>query len=263
MKRRPRRQRVALRVKLKRENGRRWLAVVLAGAAAAAAYKAASKADLRDLKSTAVSEALSYRSIEVAGVPPEVKEQMLALAGRPPAFGKEQELLERWGRAFPAWRPVSASRNVIERRWEVAWAPRTPLARLADGRAVDDEGRAFGAAAPLPASLPLAEAAAAGPEAWKGLAAILAAESKAGLPPVARAKPEAGGGWSLVLADGTSVAWGDAGRSAEKAARLSAVLQDARKRFPAVSADLRYFDDGKVLVRPVALPRGALKAALR
>ena len=78
-------------------------------------------------------------------------------------------------------------------------------------------------------------------------------------------------GWEVFLADGTRVLWGDFRWTREKLSRLQEALADARRssldepagaslggqRSPfrdgdAIIADLRYFEDGRVLLRPVA-----------
>lgn len=58
-------------------------------------------------------------------------------------------------------------------------------------------------------------------------------------------------GWEAILADGTRVQWGRLEWTNEKLARLSEALADARQKDPgSFSADLRWFEDGKVLLKP-------------
>lgn len=60
-------------------------------------------------------------------------------------------------------------------------------------------------------------------------------------------------GWEASLADGTRVLWGRLEWTREKLSRLSEAVADARAKEPgAFSADLRWFEDGKVLLRPAA-----------
>ncbi|MBI4061391.1 MAG: cell division protein FtsQ [Elusimicrobia bacterium] len=67
-------------------------------------------------------------------------------------------------------------------------------------------------------------------------------------------------GWEANLADGTKVQWGRLEWTREKLARLSEAVADARSRESgAFSADLRWFEDGKVLLRPVAARVGKLR----
>jgi hypothetical protein len=60
--------------------------------------------------------------------------------------------------------------------------------------------------------------------------------------------------WEARLTDGTVVAWGRLDWTKEKLARLGEALADARGKGPgAFSADLRWFEDGKVLLKPLGL----------
>lgn len=59
-------------------------------------------------------------------------------------------------------------------------------------------------------------------------------------------------GWQARLADGTTILWGRLDWTKEKLARLSEALDDARAKAPgAFAADLRFFEDGKVLLKPI------------
>jgi hypothetical protein len=67
-------------------------------------------------------------------------------------------------------------------------------------------------------------------------------------------------GWEARLTDGTVVEWGALKWTKEKLKRLAEAMADARARGPGLfSADLRYFEDGKVLLRPAG--RGAAVAS--
>ncbi|MFI5347735.1 MAG: hypothetical protein ACHQ51_15285 [Elusimicrobiota bacterium] len=60
-------------------------------------------------------------------------------------------------------------------------------------------------------------------------------------------------GWRARLADGTTALWGRLEWTKDKLARLGEALNDARGKNPgAFAADLRWFEDGKVLLRPAA-----------
>ncbi|MFI5349635.1 MAG: hypothetical protein ACHQ2Z_08835 [Elusimicrobiota bacterium] len=60
--------------------------------------------------------------------------------------------------------------------------------------------------------------------------------------------------WEARLTDGTTVAWGRLDWTKEKLARLGEALADARGKAPgAFAADLRWFEDGKVLLKPLGL----------
>ena len=72
-------------------------------------------------------------------------------------------------------------------------------------------------------------------------------------------------GWQARLSDGTTALWGRLEWTKDKLARLGEALKDARvKDAGAFAADLRWFEDGKVLLRPAgqsmaAGSRGGLK----
>jgi cell division septal protein FtsQ len=67
-------------------------------------------------------------------------------------------------------------------------------------------------------------------------------------------------GWEARLADGAVVLWGRLDWTKEKLSRLGEAVADAKSKEPGVfSADLRWFEDGKVLLKPSALRPGALK----
>jgi hypothetical protein len=60
--------------------------------------------------------------------------------------------------------------------------------------------------------------------------------------------------WEARLTDGTTVAWGRLEWTKEKLARLGEALADAHGKAPgAFAADLRWFEDGKVLLKPLGL----------
>jgi hypothetical protein len=68
----------------------------------------------------------------------------------------------------------------------------------------------------------------------------------------------ADGWWEARLTDGTAVAWGRLDWTKEKLARLREALADARGKTPgAFAVDLRYFEDGKVLLRPAGTAMAA------
>jgi hypothetical protein len=58
-------------------------------------------------------------------------------------------------------------------------------------------------------------------------------------------------GWQARLSDGTVALWGDLRFTRQKLARLREVRALAREEFGgALAADLRYFEDGRLLIRP-------------
>jgi hypothetical protein len=60
--------------------------------------------------------------------------------------------------------------------------------------------------------------------------------------------------WEARLTDGTTVAWGRLEWTKDKLARLGEALADARAKSPGTfTADMRWFEDGKVLLKPLGL----------
>ncbi len=60
--------------------------------------------------------------------------------------------------------------------------------------------------------------------------------------------------WEARLSDGTTALWGRLDWTKEKLARLAEALSDARAKAPgAFAADLRWFEDGKVLLKPLGV----------
>lgn len=91
---------------------------------------------------------------------------------------------------------------------------------------------------------------------WPTLSA--AGSFPAALSAMAYSSPE--NGWEAILADGTVVQWGRLEWTREKLSRLSEAVADARSKEPgAFSADLRWFEDGKVLLKPAAARMGNLR----
>ncbi|MEK7389079.1 MAG: cell division protein FtsQ/DivIB [Elusimicrobiota bacterium] len=66
-------------------------------------------------------------------------------------------------------------------------------------------------------------------------------------------------GWQARLADGTSVLWGHMDWTQEKLSRLAEAVVDAQAKEPGIfSADLRWFEDGKVLLKPMGVRPGVM-----
>jgi hypothetical protein len=66
--------------------------------------------------------------------------------------------------------------------------------------------------------------------------------------------------WEARLTDGMTVAWGRLDWTKEKLARLGEALADARAKAPgSFTGDMRWFEDGKVLLKPTGLKPAGLK----
>lgn len=164
-------------------------------------------------------------------------------------------------RRLPCLLDVRVRRRWTERSATLTLVPRRPFARVAGGREpafVDESGLLFSAPegafvlsgpAVEPGPAPRAELVALAKE-WPALAAPGAFPAELS----ALAYRSDSDGWEARLADGTSVLWGRLEWTSEKLARLAEALSDAKAKEPSsFSADLRWFEDGKVLLKPIAV----------
>lgn len=166
---------------------------------------------------------------------------------------------------FPCVAEARPRRAWTEKRATIALTLRRPVApatrRGAPAGYLGEDGTSFaapegvfvltGPSAELDGA-PAAEAAALARE-WPALSAPGAFPA----PLVAMAWRGAEAGWEARLEDGAVVAWGRLEWTREKLARLAEAVADAKTREPgSFSADLRWFEDGKVLLRASA-PAGA------
>lgn len=166
---------------------------------------------------------------------------------------------------FPCVVSARPRRSWTEKRATIALTLRRPVAPVArrgvPAGYLGDDGTPFSApegvyALSGPAveldGAPAAETAALARE-WP----VLSAPGAFPAPLVAMAWRGADAGWEARLEDGAEVAWGRLEWTREKLARLAEAVADAKAREPgSFSADLRWFEDGKVLLRPSA-PAGA------
>ena len=157
---------------------------------------------------------------------------------------------------------VSVRREWLHRRAVLALTPRVAVAAATlKGRTagwLSDDGVVFDApAGSVSVDGPRVEAAGASASDLAAAAALVRAAAEPGALPsplVALRLVSPADGWEARLADGTVVLWGDGRWLADKLMRLREVLADARDQASgksAFAADLRYFEDGKVLLRPM------------
>lgn len=202
-------------------------------------------------------------SVGVSGAPAAIEAEILsAVGGRGEAWGpfEPYRLGADLERRFSCLRRARVSRSWRRRSVEISVELREPQAAVLRGgrRAgyLDRKGELFEAAEGTydRASLPeldlthWPQGGMLGP-----LAAFVEDVRSPGVLPAALARlrfePE-DEGWTAVLSDGTALFWGDLRWTRQKLERLKEVLADARPRFGKVNAvDLRYFEDGKMLVR--------------
>jgi hypothetical protein len=201
-------------------------------------------------------------SVTVTGVPTVLAEPMTRYLNDPGA-SFESQCAGLPGR-FPAVRSYRVQRDWSGHgaRMEVTLRRAVAEVRRAGRTAgfLGDDGVVFDAPAGLyPEAKPSVELGDAEAERFRGLPAVLEALSRdADLPvPVAQVSfRSVYEGWEMRLQDGTDVLWGGLDWTREKLARLHEALADARGGSPGTfAADLRYFEDGRVLLRPLAANR--------
>lgn len=263
------RHRVQPRPKARR--GRRaawaWVAGLAAAAGAGAVWGPGllPRAKAAWERSVRLPRFASVERLQLAGAPEALRPEMEAVIGWRPgdrwglwkAAAVQAELLER----FPCLQEVRRARSWLDRSVRFEAVMRRPVAAVAlDGKPagyLDSAGVWFTAPKGLirPEGLPLVELNRLPDEKDLGpLSRLLAAARRPGAMPQDFRRvsydPDLGG-WIASLEDGTRLLWGRLKWTDQKILRLREVLADARGRFAAApTADLRYFEDGKILVRP-------------
>lgn len=258
-----RRFRVVARPQQKARRARLFGAVVAVGLLGLVAIAAGRHAAGVLVRARAALPAAVSAGPEAAIVDGPEAVRALAQAAADSVVGSAAEKAAEIKRRLPCVEQV-----LVRRPWGESRASLTPVLRRAIAPLVrggkpagflSDDGVAF--AAPEGAyalSAPPVDAAGAGEDDLKGLAREWPALTAPGaLPsPLTAMSWSAAEGWRADLEDGTRVLWGRMEWTKEKLARLSEALGDARSKEPgAFSADLRWFEDGKVLLRPASAPK--------
>lgn len=207
---------------------------------------------------------LAVDSVTVEGVPPDVAADLAAEVSGPTGEpwspfepdARAKSLLERH-----AWlEQVSPGRSWTGRTVRFLAVPRGAAAVVVLKSGVSylgEDGRLFVAPPSVVAAggLPRVELGAfpAGGDLKELSALVLAAGAPDALPskPTAYAYDARERGWVVELEDGTRLLWGPLEWTDEKLSRTREVLADASARLArGFTADLRYFSDGRILVRP-------------
>jgi hypothetical protein len=262
------RTKVALRPRQRQRRNRVFaavLSVAMIGAAAAATLRHAAKdvgnpfVYLRNSVSPALMTVEISSSSELAR---KAAEEFLASRGRLSPAAQAAALKD----GLPFIKSVALRRDFLHRRAVLELSLRSvSAAATLKGRAagfLSDDGVVFEAPEGLYNVPALSVEAAGADEPALKLAAKIA---RAAATPDALPSPLQGlrwvsaqEGWELKLEDGTAVLWGDGRWTSDKLSRLREILADAKTQpgTPArFVADLRYFEDGRVLLRPAAPSR--------
>lgn len=238
------------------------LALVLLGALAAASARHAVSALSR--MRLALPIASSAESALVDGVAEPFRSQAQAVVDFAPGSAGEKAAALR--EKFPCVADVS-----VRRPWGEKRATLVPLLRRAVAAAsrrgkpagyLGEDGSVFDAPAGVFVFAgPVVDVAGAPEKDLRALAREWGALSSDGSfpsPLALLAYRSAEDGWEARLADGTTILWGRLDWTKEKLARLSEALNDAHAKAPgAFAADLRFFEDGKVLLKPIGVSLAA------
>lgn len=240
------------------------LLVVLACGAAVVRAKPWSRLRVPGLGPAGLPALARVDSIELPGAPPALEAGLRrVLAFEPGArwgLREPARASARLSESFPCLLSVDWHRSYLSRSVRFETRLRAPLAVVVSESGpsgfLDETGRVFAAPEGVydPAGLPRVELAAAPPGGFADLGKFLLAAGAPGALPAKLARlrySSEDGGWVAALEDGMELVWGKLEWTRLKLDRLSEVLADAGPRFgAALTADLRYFEDGKILVRP-------------
>ncbi len=192
------------------------------------------------------------------GVPADQEPAVLAYLERSPGLSPE-EAVRMLSAHFPIYRAIVPRRDWLSRKIRLSFEPLRAVARARilgrEAGHLSEEGTVFSCPpAWLTDELPVIELAGATADekaaAAKALTGILKGPLAGTLESLARGATSEEG-WEAKLKDGTRVLWGDLRWTDEKSARLREVLDDAGAPGKHLTADLRHFEDGRILVRAV------------
>lgn len=254
------RHRVVTRPKIRSRQLKQRAAILAIGALSLVAALSARQAKLELPAWRSVSAALAPEgSAVLEGAPPEWESRLLAcLSETREDVGARIALLER---RFPFIKSVKAERLWLKKKMRFRLEMRKAVARVAGGgERLSDDGVVFqGPESLYPEPLPVAELEGPGAAKAAELGALLTEIAKSGgtpAPILGARYSSAQQAWELRFEDGTEVVWGELSWTREKLDRLAQVLEDSRRRDPALakaSVDMRYFSDGRILVKNLAI----------
>lgn len=255
---------------MRRERRARALAAVLVGALGAAAFVVIRRfpADLPRFRvptlALSVSRAARLDHASVRGAPAALEPALLRSVGSPESgawgWGEASRAALRLKASFPCLKEARVERDWFRRELRFRVELRRPVALAArsgrPGGWLGEDGSLFSAPEGVYSEegLPVVEFGRSGEQRHVPLAELLEAAGREGALPARLVRAEYRSpehGWELLLSDGTRVLWGNLSWTGPKLARLRQVWSDAGARFAGgFLADFRYFEDGRILVRP-------------
>lgn len=255
-----RRQKVVLRVKVRRQKRRKLLALSLVLGLIFAAFAGFERFSLSLAGFDLLGKNLEVSEVRLSGVPPAAEDPRPALAAawtgrslRKINFGS---VSEEMGGSFPYLEVRKVRRNWLKGRVSVRVGLRPAMARCRPALSpqagfLSADGRCFKAPEALYGeNFPQVEWEGSLPEDGLKKAADFISRSSRETGLEIETLVYSGGGWRGTLADGTRVEWGDLSDVPAMLDSLRLVLKDARSRWGAVSqADLKYMEYGKIIVK--------------
>ncbi|MBI4056239.1 MAG: cell division protein FtsQ [Elusimicrobia bacterium] len=209
-----------------------------------------------------LAKSATLHHVEVSGVPDIIKVRLLNVAaiklGEPLGFWKERALVSKLRKELECLKSVEVHRNWFQGKMIISASLKSPIGHVESEPELylSREGQLFhGPKNIFPQDSLLAlDLKSREPESLRRLASwleeISQKRSAFPAPPRRIAYRSVEDGAELTLTDGTKILWGNFSRLNEKLVRLKQVWKDAREKFSGILvADLRYFEEGKVLVR--------------
>ena len=277
---RARRFHVIVRSKVRTRRMSQWGAVVVVVVLGAAAYgvvrhfpfsQAADRVRgfSRNAWDRMVPSGAPVETVSIEGAPAALRGPLLTVIRSSPVaqWGvlEPYRSVRRLKSGFPCLRDVWFTRNWFRRSVTFEVVLHRPVARvLRDGKSLwlSETGALYTVSEGVypEGSWPWVEVGASNDRDYVPLAQFVTAASKEGALPFGLARlayRSSEDGWEARLSDGTTLLWGGLSWTDQKLARLREVFTDAGKRFGSgITVDLRYFEDGKILVHPIAQPVG-------
>jgi hypothetical protein len=253
-----RRQRVILRPKQREAVQRRMRVLVMAGVLAAGSIGILKV--LSQENGWAGGFVRRHTPLMEMRAPNTLAELALLKEVRPSGFrlwlpGSGWVYERRWLKKYPALSGVRLEKRFFDNRLIAHLEPRVPLVRW-EGLGVDKDGNAFALASEVWPPMPKAVMASKDALPAVGRWAAELSRQKDLWPKVVAISQDLRGEMWLNMDTGAQVAWGspDIETTPVKARFLARVLEDAHERLSgAATADMRFFDEGRVIVRPKSL----------
>lgn len=264
-----RRFRVALRPRVRSQRRAQAAALLMTLALGGGAWWVVKNAPRREWKSSdligklPIPDIFKVQTITIVGAPEQLAAAAHRLLDRPAGtvwgFRSPYAAARRAKAQLTSLRQVRVRRDWFKRDVRFELELHSPIAAVTRRGAPAGWLSDTGAVMTAPAGLfpeearPVVELGSAPASDYFALAEFLKTATQEQMMPAPLSKVayvSADDGWEMTLSDGTRIQWGNLNWTEHKLARLRQVAADAAARLGrGFVADLRYFDEGKVLVR--------------